>query len=299
MDPISSGLLNTQYFVAEVIRELNNVTGGLRNYTNNQGIITGNQVRWSVADIDAIASEVNAGSPIVGRELLADTATATLAEYDDAVFLHGFNLNSTNSAPSLRALAAKSVARSLENRFTDLLLTEMMNYDDVDMELGSSTESFDVDVFIDLNRKADDANWGYNNRFLLLPPVAKQTLLQDEDFKKTWNEFNGAQVISSYESMQDNEESIRFVNFRGFNVGFMGVKGGQNKTGLPIASDTSVMGFAWKPQFVGFARNSDLTVDVSERKDLRGMPMQFYSKGTAGVKMISTSGVIGIKLANN
>jgi hypothetical protein len=154
-----------------------------------------------------------------------------------------------------------------------------------------------------LDRKANDNNWGYNNRFLLLPPAAKQTLEKDDKFVEIWSSFHGRQLESSVESSIDNEQEIRFVPYRGFYVGFMGVKGGRNKTGLPTLTTTTandtVMGFAWKPSFLGFGMNSSIISDITVRNDLQGLPLQFYTRGTCGSKLIDNQGVIGIKLQNS
>ena len=302
MDPISSGLMNETFYKSEVIRAFNNTTGGLRKYTNNTGNIVGNQIRFPFADIDDMAKQVISGSPVVGEQLLAKTATATILPYESTAFLHQEDLNSTSSAASLRSLAAMKTMRAIENKATDVILTEMSNYDDTNMEIGSATETFDVDLFSDLDRKCNDNNWGYNSRYLLLPPVAKQTLEKDTKFIEIWSSYNGRAVENAVESAMDNENEIRFVPYRGFMVGFMGLKGTKNKTGLPVvttstANDT-VMGFCWKPSLVGFGMNQGITTSIMERKDLQGNPLQFKTNGSCGSKLIDTSGVIGIKLQN-
>lgn len=302
MDPISSGLMNEIFYKSEVIRAFNNTTGGLRKYTNNTGNIVGNQIRFPFADIDDMATQVQSGSPVVGDQLLASTATATILPYESVAFLHKEDLASTSSAASLRALAAMKTMRGIENRCTDTILTEMLNYDDTNMEVGSATDSFDVDLFVDLDRKANDANWGYINRYLLLPPVAKESLEKDDKFIEIWSSYNGRQVESSVESAMDNENDIRFVPYRGFMVGFMGLKGTKNKTGLPVVttstSNDTVMGFCWKPSLVGFGMNQGIEASIIERKDLQGNPLQFKANGSCGSKLIDTTGVIGIKLQN-
>jgi len=302
MDPISSGLMNVTYYQAEVIRAFNNTTGGLRKYTNNTGTIVGNQIRFPFADIDDMANQVISGSPVVGDQLLANTATATILPYESVAFLHQEDLASTNSAASLRALAAMKTMRGIENRSTDVILTEMLNYDDTNMEIGSASESFDVDLFSDLDRKCNDNNWGYNSRYLLLPPVAKQTLEKDTKFIEIWSSYNGRAVENAVESAMDNENDIRFVPYRGFMVGFMGLKGTKNKTGLPVvttsAPNDTVMGFCWKPSLVGFGMNQGIQASIDVRKDLQGNPLQFKANGSCGAKLIDNTGVIGIKLQN-
>jgi hypothetical protein len=301
-DPISSGLMNEIFYQPEVIRAFNNTTGGLRKFTNNQGNIVGNQIRFPFADIDDIATRVQSGSPVVGEQLNASTAIATILPYEKAVFLHQADLASTSSAASLRSLAAMKTVRALENTFTDTILTEMLNYDDTNMEVGSATDSFDTNLFIELDRKCNDNNWGYNNRYLLLPPAAKETLEKDTKFVEIWSSYNGRAVEGSAESVMDNENEIRFVPYRGFMIGFMGIKGTKNKTGLPVVTTTTandtVMGFCWKPSLVGFGMNQGIQTSITLRKDLQGDPIQFKTGGSCGAKIIDATGVIGIKLQN-
>lgn len=296
MDILSSGLLNQKFYEAELVRALNNTTGGLRMAVNNKGVIVGNQIQFPMVDGDGIAKPINSGSPTVPEQLLVATATATIVSYEAAVALYKENLAATSTAAGLRAEAAASVVRKLENRFTDTVLTAMAQYDDTNMEIGSSTDVFNIDALQELEYKARVANWGDNEKFLLLPPEAEYAMKSDSKFDTLWSNYNGRDVLGQMLSTQDNQPMIRWYSYMGWNIGFMGTKGGSNVVGLPVAADGSHMGFAWKKSRVGFGMNQAVEANVFEDKTKEGNPVIFKANGSCGAQIIDTKGVIGIKV---
>lgn len=297
MEQITSGLLDVRYFDPEVQRLLLNSTHGLRQATNNKGIITGNSIRFPLADIDGVAPEVSKGSPIVPDDIIATTVVADIVPYEQSAKLFPQDLNATNSAASLRALAAAKVVHGMENRFTATILNALMQYDDSEMEVGSSTTPFEVETIDRINLLADNHGWGDGyDRFLLLPPEAKYTLMQDEKFYEIWSIVNGKEIVDRAMKSDDNNEQIRWTPYRGFNVGFMQKKAGRNVVGLPIATDTSLMGFAWKRSRLGFGMNQTLETRIFEDKTKEGNPIVFKTNGSCGAAIIDKEGVIGIKI---
>lgn len=296
MDPITTGLLDVRYFDPEVQRLLMNSTHGLRMATNNKGIIVGNSIRFPIADIDGIAPEVSKGSPIVPDDIIATTILADIVPYEQSAKLFPQDLNSTNSAASLRALAAAKVVHGMENRFTKCVLDALSQYDDVDMEVGSKTAAFEVSTIDQINLVADNHGWGEGNRFLLLPPEAKYTLMQDEKFYEVWSLVNGKSMVDDAMKSEDYNENIRWTPYRGFLIGFMQKKMGRNAVGLPIATDGSLMGFAWKKSRVGFGMNQTLETRIFEDKTKEGNPIVFKTNGSCGSAIIDKEGVIGVKI---
>lgn len=296
MDPVSSGLLNQKFYEAEVLRVLHNTVGGLRSAVNNKGVIVGNQIQFPMVDGDGIAKPVNAGSPTVPDQLLVSTATATIMPYEAATALYQENLAATSTAASLRAEAAASVVAKMENRFTDTVLQALQQYDDTNMEIGSNADVFDIDALLELDYKARVNNWGDNDKFLLLPPEAEYAMKSDQKFDQIWSNYNGREVLGQMLSTQDNAPMIRWYQYGGYNIGFMGVKGGANTVGLPVAADGSHMGFAWKRGRVGFGMNQAMTSRVFEDTSKEGNPIVFKTNGSCGAQIIDLKGVIGIKL---
>lgn len=295
-DEISNGILDVRYFVPEVERLLMNATHGLRMTTNNKGIITGNSIRFPIADIDGIAAEVSKGSPIVPDDIIATTVVADIKSFEQSAKLFPQDLAATNSAASLRALAAAKVVHGMENRFAQCILDALSNYDDTNMEVGSSSDAFDVEMIDQVNLLADNHGWGEGNKFLLLPPEAKYTLMQDQKFYEVWSLVNGKDMVDKAIKYGDDDEQIRWTPYRGFLVGFMQKKSGRNVVGLPIANDTSLMGFAWKRSRLGFGMNQGLETRIFEDKTKEGNPIVFKVNGSCGAAIIDPEGVIGIKM---
>lgn len=295
-DPVSSGLLNETFYSAEVTRALHNVVGGLRAAVNNKGIIVGNQIQFPLVDGDGIAKPVNSGSTTVPDQLLVSTATAVISPFESALSIYKENLAATTTAASLRAEAALATVNQMENRFTNTILDALMQYDDTEMEMGSSTTPFTIDSLIELDYMTRSANWGDNDKFLLLPPEAEYSMKMDDKFNELWSNYTGREVLSQMQNTVDNAPSIRWYRYGGYNIGFMGVKSTTNKVGLPVAADTSHMGFAWKGSRVGFGMNEGLEASVFEDKTKQGNPIVFKANGSCGAQIIDLKGVVGIKI---
>ena len=296
MDPITSGLLDVRYFDPEVQRLLLNSTHGLRMATNNKGIINGNSIRFPVADIDGVAQEVSKGSPIVPDDIIATTVLAEITPYEQSAKLFPQDLNATNSAASLRALAAAKVVHGMENRFTKTILDALAQYDDTDMEVGDKDTGFTVETIDRVNLLADNNGWGENRKFMLLPPEAKYTLMQDQKFYEIWSVVNGKDMVDKAMKADDNDEQIRWTPYRGFLVGFMQKKSARNAVGLPVAADGALLGFAWKQSRLGFGMNQTLETRIFEDKTKEGNPIVFKTNGSCGAAIIDKQGVIGIKI---
>ena len=296
MDPITSGLLDVKYFDPEVQRLLLNATHGLRMATNNKGIIVGNSIRFPLADIDGVAAQVSKGSPIVPDDIIATTVTADIVNYESSAKLFPQDLVATNSAASLRALAATQVFHRMENRFTSVILQALSQYDDVNMEVGSVSEPFEVETIDRVNLLADNHGWGEGNKFMLLPPEAKYTLMQDSKFTEIWSLTNAGAMVDQRIKSDDYNEQIRWTPYRGYFIGFMQKLAGRNAVGLPIASDTSLMGFAWKRSRVGFGMNEGLSSRIDQMPQFEGNPIVFKTNGSCGSVIIDQEGVIGIKI---
>lgn len=296
MDPITTGLLDVRYFDPEVQRLLLNSTHGLRMATNNKGIIVGNSIRFPIADIDGIAPEVSKGSPIVPDDIIATTVVADIVPYEQSAKLFPQDLNATNSAASLRALAAAKVVHGMENRFTNTILEALKQYDDSSMEVGDYSTAFTVSTIDQVNLLADNHGWGESDRYMLLPPEAKYTLMQDEKFYEIWSVVNGQSLADRANKASDLDEQIRWTPYRGFMIGFMQKKAGRNAVGLPIDADTSLMGFAWKKSRLGFGMNQTLETRIFEDKTKEGNPIVFKTNGSCGAAIIDKEGVIGIKI---
>lgn len=296
MDIISTGILDVKYFDPEVQRVLLNSTHGLRMATNNKGTIVGNEIRFPLTDVDGIAAEVNSGAPIVPDQLVAETSTAIIKTYEASTSLNPENLNATNSAASLRASAAYSVVHKMENRFSFTILEALAQYDDVDMEVGDNTTAFDVDMISEIDLLADNHGWGQGDKFMLLPPEAMYTLKQDAKFMEIFSIVHGSGVIDAYKKPSDMDDGIKWVPYRGYNIGVMQKKSGNNAVGLPIADDGAILGFAWKRSRVGFGMNENLSSRIFQDETKQGNPIIFKSNGSCGSTIIDSEGVIGIKL---
>lgn len=296
MESITNGLLDVRFFDPEVQRLLLNSTHGLRMATNNKGIITGNSIRFPIADIDGIAPTVSKGSPIAPDDIIAQTVVANIESYEQSAKLFPQDLNATNSAASLRALAAAKVVHGMENRFTKVILDSLQNYDTTEMEVGAADEAFDVEMIDRVNLLADNHNWGQNDRFMLLPPEARYTLMQDEKFVEVWSLVNGKNLVDQAMKGEDYNDQIRWTPYRGFMIGFMAKQGTRNVVGLPVAADTSLMGFAWKRSRLGFGMNSGIETRIFEDKTKEGNPIVFKVNGSCGAAIIDPEGVIGIKI---
>lgn len=296
MDPITTGLLDVKYFDPEVQRLLNNATHGLRMATNNKGIIVGNSIRFPLADVDSVATEVSKGSVIVPDDIMAETVNADIVPYEKSAKLFPQDLNATNSAASLRSLAAYKVVHAMENKFTETILDALSQYDDVTMEVGSATTPFEVETLDRVNLIADNHGWGGAERYMLLPPEAKYTLMQDPKFYEVWSLVNGKTMIDRSVKSSDLDDQIQWTPYRGFLIGFMQKKAGRNVVGLPIATDTSLMGYAWKKNRIGFGMNQTLQTRIDIMPQFEGNPIVFKSNGSCGAAIIDHEGVIGIKI---
>ena len=296
MDVISSGILNVTFFEAELTRLLHNSVGGLRNYTNNKGIVVGNQIRFPLIDTDGMAQETNDGAPTNPSQLFADTATATIKPYEAATMVSQFDLASTNSAAGVRSAAAEKVVSDMEARATDLILAEMDNYDTATMELGDHLTDFTVDSFADLDYLARKNNWGDAGRFILLPPQAENTLKKDEKFYQIWSLRNGGkEMVDGIPTSDDG--SIVFYPYGKWNVGFMGQKSAGNVAGLPVDDgDGAATGYAWLGARVGYGSNQAMQGSIFVDKAKQGNPLVFKNNGSMGSALIDLQGVIGVKL---
>ena len=292
----SDGLLNVKMFVPYVERLLLNNTHGLRAATNNKGIITGNQIRFPLGDSDGMAKAITKGSPIVPEDVIVSDTTATITNYEASCRIYPQDLAATNSEASIRQIAAEKVYNSMENRFTQCVLDALAQYDDTNMEVGSASTAFTVSLLDQINLKANNAYWGNGNKFMLLPHEAQYTLMQDSKFYEIWSLVNGKSMIDNMGKTTDDDLSIKWTPYRGFYIGFMGKKTTSNQVGLPVASDTSLMGYAWKANRVGFGMNQGLETRISIMDQFEGNPLVFKTNGSCGSCIIDTKGVIGIKL---
>lgn len=292
----SEGLLDVRYFDPEVQRLMLNATHGLRMATNNKGVIVGNQIRFPLGDTDGMAKRVSKGSPIVPDDVLVQAVNADIVDYEASAKLFPNDLSSTNSEVSLRAMAAEKVYNSMENRFSAEILNALAQYDDTEMEVGSSATPFTVRTIDEINLLAGNNNWGSTNRFLLLPMEAQFTLMQDEKFYEMWSIVNGKNMVDNIGKTGDADNQIRWTPYRGFMVGFMAKKQANNKVGLPVNADGSVMGYAWKQSRVGFGMNETLKSNIFQDLTKEGNPIVFKTNGSCGATIIDKSGVIGIKI---
>ena len=291
-------LLPVTLFKPEVLRALKNNVGGLRNVVNNTGIIVGNEIRFPYGSTDGIAKEINPGSPVVPDPLIATRATAAITPYEASTQVFQQDLNASNSAAEIRAMAAEKVAGSAENRFAKTILDALAQYDTTEMELGDYQTPFDVDAMIELDVQATRHHWGSAGRYLLLPPQAKQALMKDEKFFKIWSIYQGERVTGNATKTSDNDNAINWVPYMGWNVAFMGVEGDNGAlVGLPTAADTSVMGYAWLKNGVGFGMNSGVEVSVDRMPQLEGTPLLFKANSSCGAVIIDTNRVFGIKIS--
>lgn len=296
MDPITTGLLNITHFVAEVQRLMMNSTHGLRNVVNNKGIVVGNEIRFPLVDIDGEAQPINDGAYIVPTDLYADTAVANIVLFEAATKLTRTVINATNSAAPLRAQAAAKVVHQMENRFTRTILDALMQYDDVDMEVGDKNTPFTIDTLHLVGLKAGKNNWGETDRYLLLPREAEFTLKQDPKFYEIWSIYNGGQAQQQFGKPDDLNDNIRWVPFNGFMIAFMNIKDAKNAVGLPVADDGALMGFAFKGSRVGFGMNQAMETRIFEATLKQGNPIVFKTNGSCGAAIIDQSAVIGIKI---
>lgn len=294
MQGISSNILDIRFYDAEVQRVLLSATHGLRNTVNNKGIIVGSSVRFPITDIDGISNRVSKGSPINPDDLMADVKNIDIESFEASCKVFPQDLAATNSEAGIRANAALKVVHAMENRFTQCILDAFKQYDDTEMEIGSSSTKFTTASMDELNLLADNHGWGAENKFVLLPAEAKYSLMQDDKFYEIWSLKNGRSFGDSVKS-SDNNMNIEWTPYRGFNVGFM-PKAGRNVVGLPTASDTSLMGYAWKSSRVGFAMNQNMTSKVFEDATKEGNPIVFKTNGSCGAGIIDKEGVIGIKI---
>lgn len=296
MDHITTGLLNITHFVAEVQRLMRNSTHGLRNVVNNKGIIVGNEIRFPLVDIDGEAQPINDGADTVPSDLYADTAVANIVLYEAATKLNRTVINATNSAAPLRANAAMKVVHQMENRFTRTILDALMQYDDVDMEVGDNKTPFTIDTLHLIGLKAGKNNWGERDRYLLLPTEAEYTLKQDPKFYEIWSIYNGGKEVTQFGKRDDMDDSIRWVPYGGFMIAFMNIKDSKNAVGLPVAEDGALMGFAFKGSRVGFGMNQAMETRIFEATYKQGNPIVFKTNGSCGASIIDKSAVIGIKM---
>lgn len=296
MNDVNTGILNVKFFVEEVTRLFHNKVGGLRAVTNNKGVVVGKTIRWPLVDTDGIASATNFGSPTIPDSLVADTVEAEIVPYEGATSLDPFVLASTNSAAGLRAAAAEKVMNKIENRFTDVILTALSQYDDTNMEIGTSADSFDVDFMTDLDTMARVNNWPDGNRFLLLPPQAENALKKDSKFYEIWSLYQGRALANPGAPVSDNN-SLMWYPWRGWNIAFMGQKGNENVVGLPATDSGAATGYAWIRDRVGFGMNQNIEGDVFTDKTKQGNPIIFKANGSCGATIIDKKGVIGIKMS--
>lgn len=297
----SDGILNIDYFHAQVMAYLKAATHGLEKVVNNTGIIEGNRARFPLADTDTIAKEVAFGSPIVPEDSLTETRFVEIKPYEISTKLFPFYLNSTNSSGQMRQIAAAKVVHGIRNRNTQTVLNALANYDDTTHEIGSKDEDFTVDSFGALNLMADNYAWGNTGKYILLPAEARYTLEQDEKFIDATNLLNGGMVAKNDALIKSDDQDldISWIPYRGWNIGFMPKKG-KSIVGLPMDSDNeAIMGYAFKGSRIGFASNESLSVRVKENDMMEGNPLIFKANGSCGAGILDDDGVIGIKIRPN
>ena len=227
---------------------------------------------------------------------LVRSVNADIHAYEASAKLFPEDLNSTNSESSIRAMAAEKVYNSMENRFTVDVLEALAQYDDTEMEIGSANTPFTVKTIDELNLLAGNNNWGMADRYLLLPFEAQYTLMQDEKFYEIWSLTNGKALVDNVGKSGDADNMLRWTPYRGFMIGFMAKKQANNKVGLPIAEDGSILGFAWKRSRVGFGMNDTLQSRIFQDLTKEGNPLVFKTNGSSGAAIIDKTGVIGIKI---
>lgn len=295
MEGVSTNLLDVKYFEPEVLRLFRTAAHGLRETVNNKGIITGSSIRFPLVDIDGVASEVSKGSDIAPDDLMAEVTNISIQAYEASTKLFPQDLDATNSAASLRASAAAKVVNFIENRFSQTILEALSNYDDTEMLIGSNQTPFEIETIDRINLKADNHGWGNAGKYLLLPPEARYTLMQDKQFTEIWSLTNGRRMIDNPLKPEDESSRIEWTPYRGFMIGFL-PKVGKNMVGLPIASDGALMGYAWKSSRVGFGMNSAMEMRIKEDITKEGNPIIFKVNGSCGAGIIDKEGVIGIKI---
>ena len=296
VDILSSGILDATYFESEVTRCMHNSFGGLRNYVNNKGLITGKTISFPLLDDDGMAEEANEGSPTNPTQLYGDTAEATIKHYEASTMVLQSTLAAATSAAGIRATAAQKVVKDMEKRATDLILGQMANYDDANMELGDASTDFTVDSFADLDYLARKYGWSDNGRMLLLPPQAENTLKKDQKFYEIWSLKNGGKtMVDGIPTAEDGR--LVFYSYGKWNVGFMGQKSSGNLAGLPVTDgDGAATGYAWLINRIGFGQNQGFNGRVFEDETKQGNPLVFKTNGSMGTTVIDSQGLIGIKL---
>lgn len=289
-------LLNVPFFVPEVTRLLKNNVGGLRNVVNNKGMVVGNEIKFPTASTDGIAKEVNPGSPVIAEGLVATRVSAKIVPYEASCTVYQQDLNASNSAAEIRALAAEKVVSNAENRYSKTILDALEEYDSVHMELGDGNTDFTVESMVNLNTIATRHHWGQNDRFLVLPPQAQDKLMKDQKFLEIWSAYNGKAIFERFGKNTDEDTNINWVPYMGFNIAFMGQAGDNSVVGLPTAADGSAMGFAFIGKRVGFGMNSDMEVSIDRLPALEGTPLLFKANSSCGATIIDREGVVGIKI---
>lgn len=301
MDNFSSNLLDIRYFNADVMAYLRAATHGLERVVNNKGIITGSDARFPLADIDSMAGEISKGSPIVPEDVLVDSKVVTIKNYELSVKLFPSDLNATNSAGDIRSMAAQKVVNGIRNRYTQLVLDALSNYDDTDHEVGSASTDFTVDSFAEINLKTDNLGWGNQGKYILLPAEARYTLEQDEKFVTATMLTNGGAFAQGDASIKgtDSEIDLKWIDYRGWKIAFMPKKS-KWAVGLPIdADDGALMGYAFKGSRIGFVANRGIETRVFEDKTKEDNPLIFKVNGAAGAGILDIDGVVGVKIKPN
>ena len=297
----SDEILNIQYFKDQVLAYLMTATHGLERVVNDSGIITGDSVRFPQADIDTIAKKVSPGSPIVPEDMIVDKRVVNIEDYEISTKLFPRNLVATNSAGAIRQMAALKVVHGIRNRFTQSVLDALANYDDTEHEIGSSSTDFTVESFGELNLMCDNLAWGNTGKYVLLPAEARYTLEQDEKFIDATLLTNGGAIARDDRLIksEDQDLDINWIPYRGWMVGFL-PKQGKNIVGLPMdGAGTSIMGYAFKGNRIGFARNTGVTVNTWQDFNKEGNPYIFKASGACGAGILDEDGVIGIKIKPN
>lgn len=294
----STEILDIEAFMAEVQAKMMAATHGLESAVNNNGIIEGREARFPSSDIDGIANPINKGSSINPKDILVDYSKVRIEDYEESAKLFPSDLASTNSAAQMRMTAAQQVTHAIKNRFSQVVLNALGNYDTVEHEFGSSTDAFTVDSLEELSLMADNLYWGNERKKLLLPNEAKFTLRQDKKFMDAMLLSNGGQFAKEGKLVKssDNDVNLNWISYLDWDIAFMPKKM-QQKVGLPIAADGAIMGYAWKQDRVGFAAHDAMKSRVFEDPDKEGNPIVFKVNGSAGAGILDIDGVIGIKIA--
>ena len=119
---------------------------------------------------------------------------------------------------------------------------------------------------------------------------------KDAKFYEIWSLYQGRALANPGAPVADTN-SLMWYPWRGWNIAFMGQKGGDNVVGLPATDNSAATGYAWVRDRVGFGMNQNIEGDVFIDKTKQGNPIVFKANGSCGAVIIDKKGVIGIKMS--